>query len=109
MASKVTKFYPINLLNDLVYEGEAIDGDIHLEKIHEEFYDQDLWSTYIRYTFKDVNTGKYYRVTYEQGSTEYQDDSDFCALKSSDGTKVGCSEVKPVDVITTKYELVLVD
>lgn len=64
MASKVTKFYPINLLNDLIYEGEAVDGDTHLVKIQEEFYDQDLWSTYIRYTFRDANTGKYYRVTY---------------------------------------------
>ena len=109
MTSKVTKFYPIDLLNDLRYEGEAIEGDIHLEKIQEEFYDQDRWSTYIRYTFKDVNTGKYYRVTYEKGNTEYQEDGGFYALKSADGNEAECFEVKPVEVTVTQYELVLED
>lgn len=109
MTSEVTKFYPIDLLNDLRYEGEVIEGDIHLEKIQEEFYDQDRWSTYIRYTFKDVNTGKYYQITYEQGSTEYQDDGGFYALNSADGTKAECFEVKPVEVTVIKYEPVLED
>ena len=109
MKSKVTKFYPIDLLNDLRYEGEAIEGDIHLEKIQEEFYDQDRWSTYIRYTFKDVNTGKYYLVTYEKGNTEYQEDGGFYALKSADGNEAECFEVKPVEVTVIKYELVLED
>lgn len=109
MASTVAKFYPIYLLNDLIYEGEAVDGDIHLEKIQEELYYQDPFSTCTRYIFKDANTGKYYRVTYEKGSIESQVGSDFYGLKSSDGTKVGCFEVKPVDVTTTEYKLVLVD
>lgn len=107
MTYKVTKFYPIELINELRYEGEAIKGDIHLKKIQEYITDQDRWSTYITYTFTDVNTGKYYQITYEQGSTEYQDYGCFCALESADGTEVDCVEVKPVEVTVIKYEPVL--
>lgn len=100
--SLVTKFYPADVLTELMFEDMAIDGDYHLEMLEWDFSQQSCWSIYYDYIFKDVATGKCYTFTYSQGATEEQEDEGFLT-ENSEGD-VECFEVSPVEITTIKYE-----
>lgn len=62
----------------------------------EEITDQSRWATYFEQVFKHIPSGKFYKIIWSRGSTEYQDvDPEYMIW-----------EVKPVEKTITVYERV---
>lgn len=73
-----------------------LDESEHLEAVPgtHEIVDQGRWDTTKTEVFRDKRDGKFYRLTWSVGSTEYQEGHGFCA----------CEEVFPVEKTVVVYE-----
>lgn len=91
----IKKTFTKKQLQDLVY-GESEE----LEEISDIIADQTRWSICHEIVFKEVATGRFYMVSYCQGSTEMQDEMPF----EYDPDEIACVEVEPVEKTVTVYE-----
>lgn len=58
---------------------------------------QSRWETYRSQVFKHKETGRFVRIIWSRGSTEYQD---------TDNATYELEEVKPVEKLVTLYEVI---
>ena len=76
------------VLQEIVWDDH--EDFVHIEG---EMYDQYRWHTYYSKVVKQNSTGKFFELTYGEGSTEYQEwEGD-----------ITFTEVMPQEVTVTKY------
>lgn len=80
---------------EVTYEEFFEDEDFEL--ISDHIYDQGSWSTYHYRISKHLPSGKFFRLYYDVGSTEYQDNS----WKHGDIAPI--EEVVPKEIKTITY------
>ncbi|MFE0326296.1 hypothetical protein ACFW08_05705 [Streptomyces sp. NPDC058960] len=72
------------------------------EILHREQVDERRWTSVHELVFRAPDDGKAYRVYYEQGLTEHQDDTDPWDYERT----VTADEVEPVEVTVTQWRKV---
>lgn len=87
------KFKKEDLLNALYESPEK------LKEISDEIIGHSRWSVIHEFIFQEVATGKFYRIEYSRGATEYQDEG---AWQYEDD-EIECEEVVPVEKTVTVY------
>lgn len=82
---------------------EALQGDsAKYETVVNEIDGTSRWSATYTYVFQELETGKFYRTWYNEGLTEYQDESPW---EYED--EIQATEVEPVEVTVVKYQAVV--
>lgn len=89
--------YPVDVLLDL------LDGNQDaLQKVHDEIIDTGRWT--INHAMVFCDEGKYFRVRYQLGATEEQEDIEPFERYERGGF-VECTEVRPVEKLIIVYEV----
>lgn len=76
--------------------GQILD-EVGYKTIETRITDSDRWTITEEVITQNLETGKYYSVSYVVGATEYQDDQEFDAYMT---------EVEPVEITTVVYKAV---
>lgn len=83
------------LLEDDTVDDESWEAaNRFVEVTHSEITGQSRWSTYYARVYNDPIDNTYWRITWERGSTEYQE---------SDDLNVSFEQVKPVEKVVIDY------
>lgn len=73
------------------------------EELHCELYDTTRWTEVYEFIFRAPDDGKAYRVYYDVGATEMQDDTDLWDYEN----KIQAVEVEAVPVMTIDWQPVM--
>jgi hypothetical protein len=85
------------------YECDPENG--YAEELHDALYDTTRWTNVYEFVFRAPDDGKAYRVYYEVGASDSQDDVDPWDYED----KIRATEVELVEVVTTEWKPVKAD
>lgn len=64
--------------------------------------DKSRWADIYEFVFEDTRDNKFYQSSYRVGATEMQEERPY----EYDDDEISCDEVRPVEVLVVKYEVV---
>jgi hypothetical protein len=70
------------------------------EELHDELYDTSRWTNIYEFVFRAPDDGKAYRVYYEVGASDSQDDIDLWGYEEN----ISAVEVEQIQVVTTEWK-----